>query len=450
MKNNKNTLEPISGFPEFSPEEQIIFNNCLRIIRDTYERFGFVPIETPSVERVDTLTSKGGDEKEIYGLHRLSAEDADEYDANLALHFDLTVPLARYVAQRYGQLTFPFRRYQLQKVWRGERSQSGRYKEFMQCDIDVIGNDTLSLAHDAEIPSIIYEAFSKLNIGKFVIRINNRKILQGFFEHIGLEGNDKVVALRAVDKLEKNGRNSVKKELTQIGLSNNKAFSLIDFVETDLETDDLLKKISSVNYGKLFATGVQELSTVIAGIRALSVPEDFFKVDLSIARGLDYYTGTIYETVLTDHPGIGSICSGGRYENLSQHFSDKKLPGVGISIGLTRLVPRLLSAGVLTAEKKTVAPVLITTMQQESLTEYLHMATSLRDAGINTEVYLEPKNFKKQMKYANRKGFSLVVIAGENEFLQGVIRIKNLETGEQIDIPESELVTSVQQYLHQR
>ena len=422
----------MSGFPELLPEQQIVFNRCLNIVRTSFELFGFAPIETPSVERKDVLTSKGADEKEIYALSRLIAGPDETTATEFALHFDLTVPLARYVAQYKEKLAFPFRRYQMQKVWRGERPQKGRYRELYQCDIDVIGRGTLGLMNDAEIPSIIYRIFTQMNIGPFVVRFNNRRLLQGFYQHLGVSDERIPDVLRAVDKLEKIGRDKVAEELVQRwSLSDMTANAILDFTTNPSPTDALLGMLSDMPMmdNPLFAQGVTELQTVVTGVRSLGVPDESFTVDLSIARGLGYYTGTVYETKLLAHADLGSICSGGRYDDLASYFTNEKLPGVGISIGFSRLVLALIERGVLTTEAATPAQVLVTSLDAAQAQQYLRMAAELRERGIATEVYFEKKGLGDQLKYASKKGFKVAVIAGENEFASGQVKLKNLVTG---------------------
>ena len=450
------TPRPISGFPELLPDAQIVFNRCLQIVRETYELFGFAPIETSAVERKEILTSKGGDEKEIFALTRLFTRPDESPETDLALHFDLTVPLARYVAQNKDKLVFPFRRYQIQKIWRGERPQKGRYREFYQCDIDVIGRGTLNLITDAEIPSVIYQVFKRMNIGQFVIRINNRRLLQGYFEHLGVPAEQIGDVLRAVDRLEKEGRDKVRGELiNKIGTSEAAADDILGFIRSDAadktlptagtETDAVLAKIkaSPAMNNERFAQGAAELSTVIAGIRSLGVPDAYFRADLSIARGLGYYTGTVYETQLVKYPELGSICSGGRYDDLASYFTSDKLPGVGISIGLSRLVIQLIEAGVLKTGASTPAPVIVTTMDNTRMNDYLSLGAALREAGIATEVYFDKGRLGDQLKYANRKGFKIAVIAGESEFAAGQVKIKNLISGNETICNRAELAAQV-------
>ncbi|MFE7797988.1 histidine--tRNA ligase [Nocardia sp. NPDC057440] len=454
----------ISGFPEYTPEEQLAFNRLLDAIRKGYERFGFSAIETPAVERQESLLAKAGDEneKQIYALARLAAKDNEDDSTGLALHFDLTVPLARYVATRQDQLTFPFRRYQIQKVWRGERPQAGRFREFYQCDIDIIGNEQLSLFADAEIPSVIYHVFSEMSIGRFKIRISNRKILQGYLELLGAGTEEESrTVLQIVDSLEKVGTSKVRTDLlAATSLTDEKAARLIEFVTYDGDTDAILAYLDTVQptqdseeageVGERLKEGVYELKTVVASVRALGVPDEYLAVDLRIARGLDYYTGTVYETVLVDHPGLGSICSGGRYDNLAEYFTEKKLPGVGISIGLTRLFSRLVQAGIVSVDRSTPSQVLVAAMNEMRMTDYFGIANELRTAGVNTEVYIDNKRLGQQLKYASRKGFDVVVIAGDDELAKGTLTVKDMASGDQKEVVRGDLVTAVQSILANR
>lgn len=444
------TPKPLSGFPELLPAEQIVFNRCVAIIRDTFERYGFSPIETPAVERKDVLLSKGGNEKEIYALSRLSAGPGESADTDVALHFDLTVPLARYVALHKDKLIFPFRRYQIQKIWRGERPQAGRYREFYQADIDVIGRGSVSLLADAEMPSIIYQIFKQMEIGPFQIRINNRRMMQGFLESLGLTPAQIVETLHAIDDLEKIGREKVRAALLgKAALSEDQTNVVLDFIETsnNKNTDDVLVFLrdlidelkSSPAGSEKYAQGVNEIATVVEAMRSLGVPDEFFKVDLAVIRGLEYYTGTVYETKLFSQPDLGSICSGGRYDDLASFFTNEKLPGVGISIGLSRLVFRLIEKGVLKADAATPAKVLVTTMEPARMSDYLKMAADLRDAGIATEIFYEKKSLGDQLKYANRKGFQFAVIAGGDEFAANTVLIRNMADGSQTTLPQSDL-----------
>ncbi|HZO15948.1 MAG TPA: histidine--tRNA ligase [Polyangiaceae bacterium] len=432
----------ISGFPEWLPEQKIVEERMLRIIVGAFERFGFAPIETPAVERIEVLTAKGVAEKEIYALTRLAAGEGEDPSTELALHFDLTVPLARYVAQHFGSLTFPFRRYQIQKVWRGERPQAGRFREFYQCDIDIVGNGELSLLNDAEIPCVIDVIFRQMQIGRFVVRINNRKLLQGIIEDHG--AGDIPAVLRAIDALEKIGADKVAGELEK-HMSRGGASELLALLGSAPKLDDLDKHQG----GPVFAQGLAQLREVVDGLIALGMPEESFAVDVSIARGLDYYTGTVYETRLVDAPEIGSVCSGGRYDDLATNYTKQRLPGVGISIGLTRLLSRLFDAGLLMAKEKTPAPVLVTVMDRERLPEYLRMAAELRGAGIATELFTEPKKLKVQLRYADQKGFRCVILAGDQELAANQVLIKNLATAEQTTHPRSDLVPAVTRLLRE-
>jgi histidyl-tRNA synthetase len=443
--------KPMSGFPELLPAQQLVFNRCLEIVRRTFERHGFTPIETPAVERKEVLTAKGGNEKEIYALSRLAAGPGEDAETDYALHFDLTVPLARYVAQHKDKLVFPFRRYQIQKVWRGERPQAGRYRELYQCDIDVIGRGSVSLLADAELPSVIYHVFREMNIGHFVIRVNNRRLLQGFLDLAGVPTDRVGDVLHTVDAWEKIGRAAVAQALiNKVGLNETLTERILAFLSssqgkpTDAVLDDLRRQVTTSQAEQHdFGRGVQELQTVVEGMRSLGVPEDYFEIDLSIARGLDYYTGTVYETRLTAHPDLGSICSGGRYDDLASFFTNEKLPGVGISIGLSRLVLRLLDVGVLQPGPATPAIVLVTTLDQARLQDYLKIGAALREGGIATEVFLERARLGDQLRYASRKGFRFAVIAGEDEFAADQVKLKDLATATEQVIPRAQLVAHV-------
>ena len=330
-------IEPrtLPGFMELLPNEQILFEQMKQKIEKTYQKFGFLPLDTPILELSEILLAKAGGEteKQIYSFKK--------GDTDIAMRFDLTVPLAKYVAKNYGNLSFPFRRYQIGKVYRGEKAQKGRFREFYQCDIDIIGDGELSTINDAEIPSVIYNLIKELGFDDFTIRINNRKILNGLFEYINQKDNS-VEILRIIDKIEKIGKDAVIEELEKIGVSKEATEKIISFIEIEGTTDEKLQKLQDLNIkNEIFETGLKELTEVVHYIRMFGVPDTNFKVDLTIARGLDYYTGTVYETFLNNYRELGSICSGGRYENLAEYYTDKKLPGVGISIGLTRLFYKL-------------------------------------------------------------------------------------------------------------
>ncbi len=425
MKKN-NIVQPSipSGFMELLPADQLLFNKMMSTIRECYELFGFTPIDTPDIEKAEVLLAKvGGEtEKQLYRFKKGKNE--------LALRFDLTVPLARYVSQYYSELTFPFRRCHIGKVHRGERAQRGRFREFYQCDIDIIGNGSLSLHHDAEIPSVIYFTFKSLGFENFLIRINNRKILNGFFQNLSTEVSSTEI-LRVVDKIEKIGEEEVSKELIELGVSNDGVDDLLKFLSIKGDNDSIIGDLKNLSIeNKLFSEGVEELAVVIQNIRNLNVPENNFIIDLSIARGLDYYTGTVYETLLTDYPKIGSVCSGGRFDNLAESYTNNKLPGVGISIGLTRLFYQLKEAGIIKAEQLSLTKVLVVSLD-DNLQSPFEVATQLRSAGVITEVYVENDKFSKKLSYANRKGIPYVIIIGEDERSQNKVALKDMVTGEQ-------------------
>jgi histidyl-tRNA synthetase len=423
----------LRGFDqEYLPHEQLQFNHLVDIIRRNFELFGFLPIETPSAERTEVLTSKGGVEKEIYALKRLAATpEEDEAATKGALRFDLTVPLARYVAMHERELAFPFRRYQIQKVWRGETPQArkGRFREFYQCDIDIINRDKLSYLAEAEIPSVIYSVFREMAIGDFRIRINNRKVLKGLLQSLHVPDQNATVVLRALDKVEKEDRSTILKDLQQEGLSPKAAGHLYDLIALKRDTQATLNALTDIgNESDVLKAGMHELRNVVSAMAEFGVPDSAFGIDLGVVRGLDYYTGTIYETQLTNYPELGSICSGGRYDDLASYFTDTKLPGVGISIGLTRLFSKLKETALLQPLARTPAEAIVITMDDRYLSRYLEIATQLREAGINTEVYLEPAKLRNQMAYADKKKFRVAVIAGENEFAKDAVQIKNLAT----------------------
>ena len=438
----------LRGFDqEYLPQEQLQFNRLIEIIRRNFELFGFLPIETPSAERMEVLTSKGGVEKEIYALTRLAEAGDDEAATKGALRFDLTVPLARYVAMRERELAFPFRRYQIQRVWRGETPQArkGRFREFYQCDIDIINRDKLSYLAEAEIPSVIYSVFREMAIGAFRIRINNRKVLKGLLQEFGVPDEKSAAVLRALDKVEKEDAAKIREDLEREGMSREGAGRLFGLISTRKDTNETFAALGELGFrSETYARGVEELKSIVTAIRQFGVPDAAFGIDLSVVRGLDYYTGTIYETTLADHPEVGSICSGGRYDDLASFFTDTRLPGVGISIGLTRLFSRLKDAGLLKPLSRTPAEVLVTTMDPRYFDQYLAVARRLRDAGVNTEVYLESAKLGNQLAYADRKGFRVALIAGEDEFAKNVVQIKNLAAKTARDVALDELVAAVQ------
>lgn len=440
--------QSISGFPELTPAEQIAWNNIISVIRKHYEQVGAVPIETSAVERISVLEGKGSDDKEIYALRRLTAEEDEDNKVPLALRFDLTLPMARYVSEHENDLPFPFKRYQIQPVWRGERAQRGRYRQFCQCDIDVVGDGQLSLLNDAEMPFVIYKIFTELNIGDFIISINNRKILTGFFESIGFQEAQFSKAIKAIDNIDKHGIESAIQSLIELGAIAEKINDLLHFFQVQGDTDEKLKLLTTYKLNETFHEGVQELTQVITYLRALNLPESAFKIDFGIARGLDYYTGTVYETRLKAHPAIGSICSGGRYDHLLKKLGSRKnMPGVGISIGLSRLFSSLIDNNLILLPSPTVTEILITTMDTKYLQQYLEIASELRSEDINTEVYSENHKLSKQMKFANKKGIKFVVIAGQNEFKEQTLIVRKLSTGVEEIVKRDNIVSCMKNYI---
>ncbi len=419
-------VEPrtLSGFMELLPQDQIKFNEMLDKIKKTYELYGFLPQETPIVESSEVLLAKAGGEteKQIYSFKK--------GDKDLSLRFDLTVPLAKYVAQYYNELTFPYRRYQIGKVYRGERAQKGRYREFYQCDIDIIGDGKLSVINDAEIPSIISTTFKNLGFSNFVIKINNRKILNGLFEELDI--SDKMTdILIIIDKLEKIGMEAVKKELSELNVSAENINKIEDFLNISGTTDEKINKLKALGFeSEKFKEGVQELEEVVKYVRLFKVEEENFMIDLTIARGLDYYTGTVYETNLKGYESIGSICSGGRYENLAGYYTKKNLPGVGISIGFTRLFYNLKELGLLNTDKKSISKVSIVTMGV-GLENAVEISNILRDNNIPNEIYKEDAKIKAKLNYANNLEIPYVIIIGEEEVEKGLYTLKDMSTGSQ-------------------
>jgi len=441
----------LKGFDqEFLPQDQLQFNALVELIRHNFERYGFLPIETPSAERIEVLTSKGGTEKEIYALSRLAAQEDDEAATKGALRFDLTVPLARYVAMRERELAFPFRRYQIQRVWRGENPQvkRGRFREFYQCDIDIINRETLSDLAEAEIPSVIYSVFREMAIGEFRIRINNRKVLKGILRHFDVPEARSSDVLRALDKIDKEDERTILAELEHHGLPAKAARELYRIIGSHRETNEVLALLADLAYpNATYVQGVGELGKIVDAIRQFGVPDAALAIDLSVVRGLDYYTGTIYETTLSAHPDVGSICSGGRYDDLASYFTNTRLPGVGISIGLSRLFARLKEANLLRPLARTPAEVLVTTLDPDAVPRYLAIAAELRARDINTEVYLERAKIGKQFEYANKKGFRIAITAGAEEFGRGTVKVKDLAAQREIDVALGEVATRVKQML---
>lgn len=417
----------LAGFMELLPEEQILFEQMKQKIEKTYQKFGFLPLDTPILELSEVLLAKAGGETEKQ-IYRFTKGDTD-----ISMRFDLTVPLAKYVAKNYGNLSFPFRRYQIGKVYRGEKTQKGRFREFYQCDIDIIGDGELGIINDAEIPSIIYNLISNLGFNDFTICINNRKVLNGLFREVNQEPNA-VDIMRTIDKLAKIGKENVISELKEIGVDENSIDRILTFIQIDGTTDEKIAKLKELNIQEeMFVEGLAELEQVVKYIRVFGVPDTHFKIDLTIARGLDYYTGTVYETFLNNYKEIGSVCSGGRYENLAEYYTDKKLPGVGISIGLTRLFYKLNELQLIKTKKHSMADILIIPMV-EDMTKPIELASDLRIQGINTEIYLNDKKLKAKFKYADKLKIPYVIVIGEDEIKSNTVKVKNMTTGEEIPV----------------
>ena len=433
---NKTEPRTLAGFMELMPNEQILFEQMKQKIEKAYQKFGFLPLDTPILELSEVLLAKAGGEteKQIYRF--------EKGDTDISMRFDLTVPLAKYVAKNYGNLSFPFRRYQIGKVYRGERTQKGRFREFYQCDIDIIGDGELSVINDAELPSVIYNVFKELGFDDFTIKINNRKLFNGLFESLNQKENA-VEILRIIDKIEKIGKEAVIEELERIEVPTESINKIIDFIEIEGTTDEKLQKLQDLNIeNDIFKTGLEELTLVVKYIRLFGIPDSNFKVDLTIARGLDYYTGTVYETFLNEYREIGSVCSGGRYENLAENYTDKKLPGVGVSIGLTRLFYKLNELNLIKANKKSIAEILIIPML-EDLSVPIKIANDLRSQGINTEIFLNDKKLKAKMKYADKLEIPYVIVVGEDEANSGIVKIKNMLTGNEKKCKIEEIVQTI-------
>ena len=423
----------LSGFMELLPGKQIQMERIMGVLKDTYSRYGFAPLDTPAIEDAQILLAKGGGETEKQ-IYRFQKGDSD-----LALRFDLTVPLAKYVALHYNDLAFPFRRYQISKVYRGERAQRGRFREFYQADIDIIGDGKLDILNEAEIPAIIYQVFRGFGLTRFQIRVNNRKILGGFYDMLGLSEKSGDI-MRTVDKLDKIGKEKVGEILREdCGLTQEETAQILEFMAISGTNDQVLSALSGYRgRNEMFDQGLDELEAVTRNLAAFGVPQENFGVDLTIARGLDYYTGTVYETTLLDHPEIGSVCSGGRYDNLAGYFIDKALPGVGISIGLTRLFYVLDEQGLLNDKLPTApADALVLPMTADPAPA-IALAQSLREEGLRVQLYGEQKKFKQKMTYADKLGVPFVVLLGEDELAQGKCSVKNMTTGEQVTVTASE------------
>ncbi len=432
----------LSGFMELLPGKQAQFERMLAILRETYSSYGFAALDTPVIEDAQILLAKGGGETEKQ-IYRFQKGDSD-----LALRFDLTVPLAKYVALHAGELAFPFRRYQISKVYRGERAQRGRFREFYQADIDIIGDGKLDILNEAEIPAIIYKVFKGFGLNRFQIRVNNRKILNGFYAMLGLSEKSGDI-MRTVDKLDKIGAEKVKAILVDdCALTEAEADEILKFIAIRGTNAEVLAALEGyAGRNEMFDAGLAELKAVTVNLAAFGVPEANFAVDLTIARGLDYYTGTVYETTLLDHPEIGSVCSGGRYDNLAGYYTERQLPGVGISIGLTRLFYVLDEQGLLNPQLPT-APcdALVLPMTSEP-GEAIALAEALRSAGLKVQLYGEAKKFKQKMAYADKLGVPFAVLLGEDEIAEGVCSVKNMTTGEQVKLPANEAAAFIKETL---
>ncbi|MFR5995854.1 MAG: histidine--tRNA ligase [Oscillospiraceae bacterium] len=441
----KMTPRTLSGFMELLPQPQQQMERMMQILRETYSLYGFTPLDTPIIEASEVLLAKGGGETEKQ-IYRFQKGDAD-----LALRFDLTVPLAKYVALHGGELSFPFRRYQIGKVYRGERAQRGRFREFYQADIDVIGDGKLDITNEAEIPSIIYQTFTRLGLKRFQIRVNNRKILNGFYAMLGLTEQSGAI-MRTVDKLDKIGPDKVRALLLEdCGLTEDQAAEILKFIAITGSNADVLAALEGyAGRHELFDQGLSELKTVTAYLADFGVPEENFAVDLTIARGLDYYTGTVYETTLLDHPEIGSVCSGGRYDNLAEYYTDRQLPGVGISIGLTRLFYVLGEQGMLNPDLPTAPADVLVLPMTEDLAPAISLSTKLRSAGVRTQLYTEQKKFKAKMSYADKLGVPYVIFLGGDEIAAGVVACKDMNTGEQTKLPFAETLALIQSGLAEK
>jgi histidyl-tRNA synthetase len=418
---------------ELLPEDQLLFNNMMETIKRNYEKFGFTPLDTPIMEKSEVLLAKGGGETEKQ-IYRFNKGETD-----ISLRFDLTVPLARYVAQYSSSLNFPFRRYQIGKVYRGERNQKGRFREFYQCDIDIIGNEKLNIMYDSEIPAVIYSVFKELGFDAFKIHINNRKLLNGFFNYLSIENPSEI--LRIIDKIDKIGDEPVRKELLDLGFAMEVVNEILNFIKIKGDNEQILNVLKELNIkNEVFEEGLKELNQVITHISHFGVPSSNYSIDLKIARGLDYYTGTVYETILNDYPSIGSVCSGGRYDNLAGFYTNQKLPGVGISIGLTRLFYQLREAAILKITGKATPSEVLMICMSEDYNTAIDAAKQLREAGIPSEIYFEDGKLNKKLNYANKLGIPYVVLIGSEEIESGLLTLKNMIKGEQHKLSISDIV----------
>jgi len=434
----------LSGFMELLPGKQIQLERMMQILRQTYALYGFAPLDTPAIEDAQILLAKGGGETEKQ-IYRFQKGDSD-----LALRFDLTVPLAKYVALHYNDLAFPFRRYQISKVYRGERAQRGRFREFYQADIDIIGDGKLDILNEAEIPAIIYRVFRGFGLRRFQIRVNNRKILNGFYAMLELSEKSGDI-MRTVDKLDKIGPEKVRAILCEdCGLGAEQADEILRFIAITGTNEQVLSALEGyAGRNEIFDKGLEELKAVTANLAAFGVPEENFAVDLTIARGLDYYTGTVYETTLLDHPEIGSVCSGGRYDDLAGYYTEKQLPGVGISIGLTRLFYVLDEQGLLNPELPSAPADALILPMTEDPAPAISLAQELRDSGIRVQLYGEQKKFKQKMSYADRLGVPYAILLGEDEIAAGKCSVKDMRSGEQQLLTAQEAAKLIQSSLAQ-
>lgn len=427
-----NIVKPqtIAGVMELLPEDQLAFDYIKNIIEETFLSYQFLPIDTPAIEKNDILFAKGGGEteKQIFGI--------DSSKKDMSLRFDLTVPLARYVSEHFSDLNFPFKRYQIAKVYRGERNQKGRYKEFYQCDIDIIGNNSLSIHNDALLPKVIYEIFQKLDFNGIKFHINNRKLLNGFFE--SLEISDKEEVLRTIDKKAKIGEENTKELLVEI-CGEEKACKLMELINNKRENKELLTYLESLNLNDNYKIGLNELKEVYDYMIKFGIDDDSIMIDLSITRGLDYYTSTVYETFLDGYESIGSVCSGGRYENLAGNFSKQNLPGVGLSIGLTRLFYQLQELGLAEKYKNKFTDCLVIPMDEKLNFYAIDIANKLKEQGLKVDIYLEDGKFKKKINYADKIGVKKVLIIGQEEYENKMVSVKNMEDGKQVSVKVEEI-----------
>ncbi len=429
-----NIIKPstLPGFMELLPKDQVVFNQLVDIIKTNFEKYGFLPIDTPVLEKAEVLLAKGGGEteKQVYEFTKGTTD--------IAMRFDLTVPLARYTVEHFSDLNFPFKRYQIGKVYRGERAQKGRYREFYQCDIDIIGNGKISLVNDAECPAVIYSIFREFDFGKFTININNRKILNGFFKSLEVKSTEEV--MRIIDKIDKIGVDNVKEELAKVGMSSENIDKLISFIEIDGTKEEIIEALKNLDCdNEDFIKGVEELETVVKYMRAYGVEDDYFKINLKIARGLDYYTGTVYETFLDDHRELGSVSSGGRYDNLAGYYTTNLMPGVGMSIGLTRLFSKMQELGLIKETKSEVSDIIIIPME-ETVVESIEILSRLQKEGISATIYAESGKMGKKFKYADALDIKYALVIGENEIKSNVYGLKNMDTGEQEDLSLEEII----------